>query len=194
MSFSGGVGSYTQICGGVVNYDQVGAGIARTDRWGPFDRTKYGVQGFRYAESATPQPRYGVRPFIGGETRWAGVEAGALFAELDNNSDRIVFEPSGRLRLGPADIAYLEAAVLAHEHGLQPILELGIGTAHWDFGTFHVGVCNEGFYFSPEIVTNSGLSLSPFVAVGGSNDWELSLRLQYNFRDFTLAPIGRKEY
>lgn len=193
VSFSGGTGSYQEICGGTYLYNQVGAGIARTHRWDRYTRLKYGVQGYRYDDTSS-YPWYGVRPFIGGEFRWAGLEAGALFAAFGAERNRIRTYPSARARLGPSDIAYVEAALLAHESGLRPVGELGIGTSHWDWGSLHIGVCDEGFYFRPEIHTNFGLSFSPFVAYGGSDYWQLSLRLQYNFKDFTLAPIGLKEY
>jgi hypothetical protein len=192
VSFSGGTGSYTGFCGGVTRYDQVGAGIARTVRWGRYNRLKYGVQGFRYEESGYSERSLGVRPFVSGEFRWAGLEAGALFGGSGDEPNGIL--PSWRARLGPSDIAYLEAAVLAHEHGLRPQVKFGIGSSHWDWGSLHVGLSGAGYYMEPDIHTNFGLSFSPFVAYGGSNDWQLGLRLQYNFKDFTLTPVGRSEY
>jgi phosphatidylglycerol:prolipoprotein diacylglycerol transferase len=199
VSLSGGAGSYHEFCGGTYKYNQFGAGIARTDRWGRYTRLKYGVQGYRYNESTTygsyrSPASYGVRALVGGEFRWAGLEAGALFDGFGDEPNGILVLPSARVRLGPSDIVYLEAAYLAHENSHRPWAKLGIGTSHWDWGSIHLGLCDQGFYLEPDIRTNSGLSFSPFIAFASSDVWQLSLRLQYNFKDFTLAPIGLKEY
>ena len=200
VSFSGGVGSYEEICGGTYRYDQVSAGIARTDRWDQYTRLRYGVQGYRYAESPdhyyspSTYSYFAVRPFVGGESRWAGLEAGALFTGLRYGDDRVDIYPCGRLRLGPSDIAYIEAAVLAHESGFRPVAELGIGTSYMEWGSLGFGVCDQGLYLRPDIHTDFGLSLTPFVAYASNNVWQLSLGLRYNFRDLMLEPMGRGEY
>jgi prolipoprotein diacylglyceryltransferase len=185
-SLSGGTGSYQEICGGVNKYGQVGVGVARTERWGEFTRLRYGIQGFYHVQD-WDFPSVMVRPFVGGECRWAGLEAGALLREGD-------ILPCARLRLGPADIAYVEAALIDHEKGLEPIIKLGIGSSHWDWGSLHAGISDAGVYIEPDVRTNFGLSVSPFVAYGGSDVWQLGVGLRYNFKDFSFAPVGRGGY
>jgi prolipoprotein diacylglyceryltransferase len=199
VTLSGGNGSYEELCGGTYRYNQLGAGIARTERWDRFTRVRFGVQGYRYSSpeafyhpNGEPYLYYGVRPFIGGETRWAGLELGAVFSELSGAWMEVV--PSGRLRIGASDVVYAEAAVYAHEIGRRPYVELGLGTSHWEWGSLHAGICEEGIFFAPEVRTNQGLSVSPFVAYGNRNNWHFDLRLRYSFSDFLRRPLHRGEY
>lgn len=197
VSFSGGTGSWKEGCGGTYRYNQFGVGIARTDRSDEYTRARYGVQGYRYEESkdgSTPYSWYGVRPFVSAELRWAGLEAGALFDGLGNKYNGTGIHPCGRLRLGPSDIVYLEAAYFDYENSLRPLASLGLGTSSREWGSLGIGICDVGFYVSTNIHTGLGLSFSPFAAYGDETDWQLSLRLQYNFKGFTLAPVGRREY
>ncbi len=200
VTLSGGTGSYQEICGGIYRYDQAGIGISHTQRWGQFNRMRFGIQGFRYSEvyadyypGRTTSVAYVIRPFVGAEFRWAGLEGGAMFAPGDPNGQMGLL-PSGRLRLGPSDIVYAEAAVFAQEIGERPMLQLGVGSSHLDRASLHVGICDEGFYFAPEIRTNFGLRLSPFVSYGDRDVWQLSLRLSYSFKDFTFEPVRLGEY
>lgn len=195
VTFSGGTGSYGEWFGGThrSRYYQAGAGIARTEHWDRFSRIGFGLEGFVYDNN----PNYsggagmvGFRVFVAGESRWAGLEAGAQFV-ADGYSQ---VEPGGRLRLGPSDIVYAEAAVFSHEIGRLPFVELGIGTSHWEWGSVLAGLCEQGVFVAPEIRTNSGLSFSPFIAYGSRDVWQLSLRLRYSFSDFLGRPLRRGEY
>ncbi len=199
VTLSSGNGSYQELCGGTYRYNQLGAGIARTERWDRFTRVKFGVQGYRYSSpeayyhpNGEPYLYYGVRPFVAGETRWAGLELGAVFSELSGTWMEVV--PSGRLRIGASDVVYAEAAVRAHEIGRRPYVELGIGTSHWEWGSLHAGICEEGLYFAPEVRTNLGLSLSPFVAFANRDAWHFTLSLRYSFSDFLRRPLRLGEY
>jgi hypothetical protein len=195
VSFSGGTGSYRAWFGGTYGYRyyQAGVGIARTELWDRFSRIGFGLDGFLYDDN----PNYsggagmvGFRAFVAGESRWVGFEASAQFV-ADGYSQ---VEPGGRLRLGPSDVVYAEVAVFSYEIGRLPFVELGFGTSHWEWGSFLAGICDEGVFFAPEIHTNSGLSLSPFVAYGGRGVWQLDLRLRYSFSDFLGRPLRLGEY
>jgi prolipoprotein diacylglyceryltransferase len=194
VTFSGGTGSYEEICGGVQRYDQAGIGISRTERWDRFSRIRYGLEGYLYGNTYSyylgGSSMVGVRAFVAGESRWAGLEAGAQFFAQDYTQ----VLPSGRLRIGASDVVYVEAAFLAYQIGPQPPFELGIGTSHWDWGSLRAGLCWQGIYFAPEIRMNSGLSLSPFVAYADRDLWQLSLTLRYSFSDFLRRPLRPGDY
>ena len=195
VTLSGGTGSYGAWFGGTERhrYYQAGVGIARTEHWDRFSRIGFGLEGFLYDSN----PNYsggagivGFRAFVAGGSRWVGFEASAQFV-ADGYSQ---VEPGGRLRLGPSDIVYAEAAVFSHEIERLPVVELGFGTSHWEWGSVLAGLCEQGVFIAPEIRTNSGLSFSPFTTYGSRDVWQLSLRLRYSFSDFLGRPLRLGEY
>jgi hypothetical protein len=195
VTLSGGTGSYGPWFGGTERhrYYQAGVGIARTEHRDRFSRIGFGLEGFLYDSN----PNYsggagmvGFRALVAGESRWVAFEASAQFV-ADGYSQ---VEPGGRLRLGPSDVVYAEVAVFSHEIERLPVVELGFGTSHWEWGSVLAGLCEQGVFVAPEIHTNSGLSFSPFVAYGSRDVWQLSLRLRYSFSDFLGRPLRLGEY
>lgn len=194
VSVSGATGSWEEICGGVYRYNEAGAGIGYTERWSDYTRLRVGAQGYYYKDNNAPSSPWYARPFVAGECRWAGLEAGALFGSFGERDGRTRVYPCGRLRLGPSDIVYLEGALLANEGGPRPTGELGIGTSQIGWGSVGIGICDQGFYLSSDLRTDFGLGVSPFVAYGDENTWHFGLGLRYNFKDWMFGPIRRDEY
>ncbi len=182
LSLSGMEGEYQEICGGVHHYQAAGGGVSFTRKIDTFTKERLGARGYIGYED-------GRLRIIGGnlygraEARWIGVGAG-LVGLKSLSYDGVEYLPMFSVRLGPADVFYIEGKMFDHSpgvvYGFTGLIKLGFGigpTKDWE-GEIHAGISDAGLYFQPLLpFFDNRLFLEPFLASGDENTYQLNLSI-----------------
>lgn len=186
ISVSGMTGRYEETCGSVHTYQVAGAGFSRTIEYGDFRRTTFGLRG--YAGTDKNNTQFSIRainPYTQIDTRWVGFGVGINVGDFIFDGDPVEEHvyPQVGLRLGPYDKFFAEGRFADHFPGTfpAPLLKLGIGFGLQNGGAIRLGLSDAGFYFSPYLLTRSGLAIEPFAAYGDEKTHQIGMTLHFRF-------------
>lgn len=180
-------GSY-QTCSGARNWGGAGAMYRYTTPIS--EQTDLTVAGGAFGGADGTDPFFGGRGEIGLEHRWAGGALGVVGGALRRDGAfRPPVLPTGRLRLGPRDMVFLDGNLFAM--GPTPIpgslVEVGAGIAfprlgnQWEPFRVRAGFSLSGFYLSPTVPLGDVGNLELSGAYGDPDTWGVSTLVRVHF-------------
>lgn len=117
--------------------------------------------------------------------QYLGLGLGAL---ADKHSDGLL--PIVGIRLGSLSGFFVEGRLLDHEPTPIPApgIHLGIGFGSPTGETTRLGISGAGFYFQGNYLTKSHFEISPFIAFGDPDTYQLGLAIRRRFYSQRRSP------
>ena len=189
---SGMTGMYwTESCSGDRHYWLYNAlGVSGSYNYLPNQHTRYSTRAQLYLGSETEGgSSYSFKGFgIKTQADWHYIGLGLGALKEDYEGDGLL--PILGLRLGSLSGFFLEARILDHEPSPfpAPVAHLGIGFGSPSGGITRLGVSGAGFYFQGNYLTNSHFEISPFIALGDPETYQLGLAVRRRLYSRRRSP------
>lgn len=182
ISLSGMTGEYVETCGPTHNYGVFGSGISYTKKLSQYDKFELGVRGYSGTDNNWGSYQIlGINPYFQSDFHWIGFGIGGHFGDLYFDGEPTSTFLQAALRIGPYDKFFIEARLGDHFPGSfpAPLLKFGIGFGLKNEGSLRLGVSDAGFYLNPYIPLRKGIAISPFIAYGDEETYQLGLTLRF---------------
>lgn len=180
---SGMTGKYwTESCGGDRTYYNYSAlGVSGSYNYIPNQHTSYSARTQLYLGSEKEGGRTYSFKGIGikaqADWHYIGLGLGVLAEDYKGNGPL----PIVGIRLGSLSGFFLDGRILDHEPSPLPLpgILLGIGFGSPTGNTTRLGISGAGFYFQGNYLTETHTEISPFIAFGDANTFQLGLAVRY---------------
>lgn len=182
FSLSGMMGEYVETCGPTHDYGVLGSGVSYIKELRKDTKLEFGARG--YFGTDTNWGSYqilGINPYIQADFHIIGFGIGGHFGDLYFDGDPLRAFPQASLRIGSYDKFFIAARLGDHFPGgfPAPIIKFEFGFGLKNEGSLRFGISDAGFYLNPHIPLRKGIVISPFIAYGDEETYQLGLALRF---------------